>query len=389
MSQADRTIDVVCFGGEDWWYHNRGHIDMQLMRRYAKTRTVLYVNSIVMQKPRLQRGSKFIRKLKRKAKSIYTGLKRSDAGFWVYSPFSLPLHHLAWASACNTMILQLQIEREIRKLRIYDPVVWVACPAACRVALGIGKSKLVYQRTDRFEEYPNVEVETIKSYDLQLKANADLTIFVNSALFEGESSQCKKGVYLDHGVDFDLFAHAHKDSPIPEDMKAIPKPIAGFFGGIDEHTFDAAFVEKIVDLAADFSFVFVGEVSADVSSLARRKNVWFFGKKSYEEVPDYGKCFDVCLMPWKQNRWIAACNPVKLKEYLALGKPVVSTPFVELQKYEDVVYQAESPQKFADAMKQALRQDGSAQIAARQNKVKQASWDDKARFVFNELFGDC
>lgn len=81
------------------------HIDMQLMRRFAKMGVTVYVNSIVMQKPKLAQGRKFIEKLVRKTKSIFTGLKKSDAGFWVYSPFTLPVHHLAWARPLNEIIL--------------------------------------------------------------------------------------------------------------------------------------------------------------------------------------------------------------------------------------------------------------------------------------------
>lgn len=81
------NIDILCFGGEDWWYHNRGHFDMQLMRRFAQIGTTVYVNSIVMQKPNPQEGKKFLQKIVRKAKSISKGLQKSDAGFWIYSTF--------------------------------------------------------------------------------------------------------------------------------------------------------------------------------------------------------------------------------------------------------------------------------------------------------------
>ena len=149
-----KKVDVLCFGGEDWWYHNRGHIDMQLMRRFSQLGTTVYVNSIIMQKPNLAQGRNFIRKLIRKTKSILTGLRKTDIGFWVYSPLSLPVHHVSWARGLNQAILHYQIRRVTRKLGIRHPVVWVACPAACDVAVKMRKSKLVYQRTDRFEEYP-------------------------------------------------------------------------------------------------------------------------------------------------------------------------------------------------------------------------------------------
>lgn len=387
-----KRLDIICFGGEDWWYHNRGHIDMQLMRRFARVGTTLYVNSIVMQKPKLARwtgGSKsFTHKLIRKARSIFRGLRKSDAGFWVYSPFSLPVHHIGWLRKLNEIILRLQLRFVARKLGIRNPVIWVACPAACDVALRIKKTKLVYQRTDRFEEYPNVDSEIISQYDRRLKANADLTVFVNSTLYDEESDQCRKAILLDHGVDFDMFATAENSEEVPNDIRDIKKPIVGFFGGIDGHTSDIELVEKVTDLLSELSFVFIGKASTDCSQLVSRENVWMLGQKPYEQIPNYGKCFDVAIMPWRQNRWIQACNPIKLKEYLALGKPIVSTPFAELQKYRDVVYEAKTPEEFADCIKKALVEDNPERIAARRSKVKDASWKSKAEQVMNELFGN-
>ena len=92
--QDMEKIYVLCFGGEDWWYHNRGHIDMQLMRRFSKKGKTLYINSIVMQKLNIGQGRKFIQRFTRKAKSVFTGLRKTDEDFWVYSPFSLPVQHI-------------------------------------------------------------------------------------------------------------------------------------------------------------------------------------------------------------------------------------------------------------------------------------------------------
>ena len=386
-----RRIDVLCFGGEDWWYHNRGHVDMQLMRRFARLGTALYVNSIVMQKPNLQKGigggKSFSQKLSRKIKSILKGLKKSYAGFWVCSPLSLPLHHIGWARPVNTAILRWQLLWITRKLSIREPIVWVACPVACDVAIGMKKARLVYQRTDRFEEYPNVDTDIIRQYDRQLKAHADLVIYVNRTLYQEEMGQCRKSIYLDHGVDYDMFAGTDNDNSVPDDMKGIEVPIVGFFGNIDDHTSDMELIQRVTDLLPEMRFVFVGRVSVECRGLSTRKNVKMLGQKPYEQIPHYGKCFDVAIMPWQQNRWIAACNPVKLKEYLALGKPIVSTPFPELHKYHEVVYIGSGPEEFARLIKDALAEDGPERITARRKKVEKATWDSKVKLVLEELFG--
>lgn len=381
-------MDVLCFGGEDWWYHNRGHTDMQLMRRFANKGTVLYVNSIVMQKLNIGQRKKFVQRLVRKAKSIFTGLQKTGEGFWVYSPFSLPVQHIKILKPLNEMLLRMQIKHVSQKIGLKSPVVWVACPPACDIAIKMKKIKLVYQRTDRFEDFPNVDIELVKSFDRKLKENADLTIYVNDALFQEETDQCRKAFYLDHGVDFDMFSGPINSDSEPSDLLPIPKPKAGFIGSIDDCNPDIDFLEKVIEFLPDISFVTIGREQMDCSAFKARKNVWMLGQKQYEDVPEYGKRFDVLLLPLKQSKWAEAVNPLKLKEYLAMGKPVISTPFPELKKYEDVVYVADTPDKFAGCIRAALSEDSPELIRKRQEKVKDSSWDSKAAIVIKELFSN-
>jgi glycosyltransferase involved in cell wall biosynthesis len=386
--KEQKNISFLCFGGQDWWYHNHGHIDIQLMRRFAKLGKAVYVNSIVMQKPNFSRNGEFCKKFKRKIKSIFTGLKKIDHNFWVYSPFSLPLHHIGWTRNLNSRIVLFQIRNVMRKLNMRNPTILVACPAAYETALMLKPTGLIYFRTDLYEVFPNVDAATIKYYDHNLKQKADLTLYVNRQLYEAESAQCRKALYLDHGVDYEMFASAEKNRSIPPETTNIKRPIVGFFGEINSHTVDIELLEKLAGLLPDMSFVFVGNKAADYPGLTKQKNVWMLGQKPYEQVPDYGKCFDVAIMPWRQTDWIQACNPVKLKEYLALGKPVVSTPFPELKKYKDVVLEADTAKNFADKIKQALKQNSPKSVAARRTKVSNDGWDNKAETVLKILNGE-
>lgn len=388
MKNSQKQAWFVCFGGEDWWYHNHGHIDFQLMKRFAIDSEVLYVNSLVMQKLGILHKNSFKTRLIRKAKSIIHGLKKTEAGFWVYSPLSLPLHQYKWGRFLNEIIVRLQIKYAATRLGIHQPVVWVACPAACNVADKMKKSRLVYQRTDRYEEYPNTDAHSIEIYDRKMKSNADLTIFVNSELYNKEAEQCKRAIYLDHGVDFDLFAEAENSNFIPADMRDFCKPVAGFFGAIDSHTFDSDFVCELADLLPRVTFILIGKSSLNSSRLHLRSNIRMLGQKSYDQIPHYGKCFDVAIMPWMKNSWIQACNPVKLKEYLALGKPVVSRTFPELQKYSDVVYQTDDVEDFARLITEAIESNTAPAVEARRQRVKQFTWENKAQTVLSELFDE-
>ena len=248
------------------------------------------------------------------------------------------------------------------------------------------KAKLVYQRTDRFEDDPNVDRDTILAYDRKLKAAADVTVYVNRSLYDQEADQCKKALFLDHGVDYEMFATAELASDVPADIADIKKPVVGYFGALDGHKLDTGFLEAVADRLPNISFVFIGKPSLDCSQLSARKNVWMLGQKTYEELPHYGKCFDVAILPWRVNKWTEAANPIKLKEYLALGKPIVSTPaFTELQEYCDVVYEAGTPEEFAECIEKAYSEDSPDLVAKRRGKVARASWDSKAELVLGEL----
>jgi len=379
-------MQTLCFGGQDWWYHNRGHVDIQLMRKYAQTGRVLYVNSIVMQRPKLSQGRRFVQKLMRKSKSILRGLKKVADNFWVYSPISLPLHHRDWSRALNTAALRVQVRGAEMLLRLRNPVVWVVCPAAGDVALGLRRSKLVYLKTDSYELFPNVDTDIVRDYDRRLKTHADLTVFVSRELYNVEAGECRRAFFLDHGVDYDMFASA-TDDDCPSDLRETKHPIVGYFGSLDGHTVDYHLIDRLTDLLPDMSFVFVGRVYSEFPVFASKRNVRMLGQKDYEQIPRYGRQFDVAIMPWNQTAWIQRCNPIKLKEYLALGKPVVSTPFAELRNYHDLVYTAQTPEDFAARIRQALAENGPQRIAARRERVAPYTWENRAETVLQELFG--
>jgi glycosyltransferase involved in cell wall biosynthesis len=288
----------------------------------------------------------------------------------------------------NHEVLNHQILHQMRKLRFNKPLVWVTCPAAAPVAINLARTKLVYQRSDCYEQLPGVDSEQVKKYDQLLKQHADLVIYVNKEFMVREINDCKKALFLDHGVDYNFFAGALQNSYIPPEMQQIPHPILGFYGGIDEHTTDIALVEKVADLLKKFSIVLIGSSSLDLSSLASRRNVYLLGQKPYDQIPHYAKCFDICFMPWQQNKWIQACNPIKLKEYLALGKPIVSTPFKELGSYDGLVTVACDAVSFADAVITTWRQNCPELVSQRQKSVSNSTWDIKAQRVLRALWQD-
>ncbi|MCC6795757.1 MAG: archaeosortase/exosortase family protein [Candidatus Hydrogenedentes bacterium] len=367
---------IVCFGGVDWWYHNRGHYDVQMMRELSRDMPVVYVNSIGMRTPRVGEGRVFIGRVARKVKSWGRGLKVVSENFAVLSPVSIPKFHQT--SLARALLIE-QVRDAAEYMGISSPLLWVACPPAAEVFEKIPAAGLVYQRTDRFEHYPGVDPARIRAYDLTLKQSADVTLFCSTSVYESETSECRSALFVDHGVDFDQFEAAGRGATTePNDVRDIPRPRIGFVGGIDAHTFDPELFLSVARAMPNCSFVLVGGCSLP-EEWCDLSNVYMLGRKPYTEVAAYMAACDVLIMPWNQNAWIKACNPVKLKEYLAVGRPIVSTPFDELSKYEAHVEIAEDAQQFVAHIQRVLENPGDP--APRRARVKQETWSVKAASV--------
>lgn len=394
QTHAPRKIDfdsVICFGDSDWWYHNRGHYDMQMMRHLSRHVPVLYVNSIGLRVPRLGEGSMFFRRITRKLASLRRGLVTVDTGFSVFSPLVVP-GRIGMVCSRQTMVLQIRWAQ--RRLGMRRPLAWVVCPPAAAIVPALAPARLVYQRTDRYEDYPGVDTQQVIRFDQFMKAKADLTLFCSSYLMQQEQGQCRRALFADHGVDYDEFAHAgdqpalhHKVADAPHDpvtsqLATVPRPRVGFVGSIDAHTFDPQLFNEVACALPDVHFVLVGACSLP-AGWCHAPNVTMLGRQPYERVAECMAACDVLIMPWNNSDWIRACNPVKLKEYLAIGRPVVSTPFEELRRYDGYVRVATDSQQFASHIRQALANPPDSQ--ALRQRVRQETWPSKARLVLDAL----
>lgn len=381
MSDETRTFDgVICFGGEDWWYHNRGHYDMQMMRELSRVVPVLYVNSIGMRVPRVGEGSMFLRRVFRKLKSLRRGLVRVRENFHVASPLVAPA---GLGAGLNRGALAFQVRALARRAGIRRPLVWIACPPAAEVVDRLRPAAVVYQRTDRFEAFHGVNPERIKGFDTFLKGRADVTLFCSSWLMAQERDGCASAEFIDHGCDYEAFARAGGGAdPEPGDIAPIDRPRVVFVGGIDIHTFDPELFKQAASAVPEAQFVLVGGCSLS-EGWVNLPNVHLLGRKPYEEVPAYMAAGDVLIMPWNRNDWIQACNPVKLKEYLAVGRPVVSTPFPELERFAGLVRVAGDSEGFAREIRAALAEPGAAEPG--RARVAEETWTAKGRAALRAL----
>lgn len=382
---------VICFGGEDWWYHNRAHYDMQMMRELSSRVPVLYVNSIGMRVPTMTEGGMFFKRVQRKLKSFSRGLVNVRIGFSVQSPVAVPGR---LGMKLSSWLLPRQIERAAAKLDMQNPLIWVACPPGIEAAQKMKHAGLVYQRTDRFECYEGVDQALIKSFDVTLKREADLVLYCSRHLFEEEASEGHVSAFIDHGVDFRKFVTAgdHPEARgsaapqlIRDVMEGVSGPRVGFVGDIDSAVFDHVLLLETAALLPEVQIVLVGACSLPEGWADGAANVHLTGRVPYEDVPATMASMDVLMMPWHRSEWIEACNPIKLKEYLATGRPVVSTDFPELRHYEGLVAIANEPELFAAAITKGL-EDADPTLKQRgRERIADATWTSRAASVLEEL----
>lgn len=375
----DKDFDsILCIGTVDWWYHNRGHFDLQILKYLQKKVPVLYINSIGMRLPKPGKGN-FIGKLKRKFKSFCRGLKKVDENFWVYSPINIPSVFSGMPSSQS--LLSFQIKWASRRLGFKKPLCWVGTPTGFPIVKNLDKSKMLYQCTDLYAAYDGVDNEVIRDLDYKLRTMSDVTIFCSSLLKETFGPDCAKAVFVDHGVDYNDFVTGASAAE-PKDLSGIPHPRVGFVGGISNGVFDTQLFLDVARKAPEFNFVLVGNCDLP-SDWCTLKNVHLLGKKNLSEVPAYMAYCDVLTVFFCNNDWTNACNPIKVKEYFAVGKPVVSTPIAELNNYPGLIMTAATSEEFIEYLR--TYQNWFAGIESCRNTVINKTWKDQAELLWSSL----
>jgi glycosyltransferase involved in cell wall biosynthesis len=209
-----------------------------------------------------------------------------------------------------------------------------------------------------------------------LLMRADLVFTGGRRLYEAKSRLHPNVHFFGCGVDVAHFARARSgDTPIPADVAAIPEPVLGYFGVIDERL-DYALLSRLADTHPDWSLVMIGPTAkVDPTELPQAPNIHWLGQRSYMELPAYVKAFDICLMPFALNAATQFINPTKTLEYMAAGKPIVSTPVPDVvRNFAPIVRIAASGEEFAAACAAVLAGDGADSIGAGIERAAQSTW---------------
>ena len=368
--------DVVCFAGDDYWVsnpHSRYHIAHALRRRGHR---VLWVSNIGMNIPKVRKKG-FLKRVLLRMRSWTRWLETAEPDFVVMTPIALPLFGNKFVEGLLDRWLLFQVRLAMRIGRFSRPMIFASIPTMANVVAKLPNRGVIYYYSDKYSAYRDITArESIIERDELLFESAD-AVFCASRPILDELVDKRPGVfYMPHAVDFRRFnTAAFDDRPVPEDLASITNPVIGYFGSIDDSN-DFQLIRYLAEKEPSWQFVMIGRVMGDLDGIQSLPNVHTLGFKPYQTVPYYGKGFDLGIMFWKMTDWIRHSHPLKTREYLSLGIPVVSVAIEEVEReYEGIVSIAETPEEFLAAIRRELAEDTPEKRTQRIQCVQGESWD--------------
>ncbi|HKO36649.1 MAG TPA: glycosyltransferase [Pyrinomonadaceae bacterium] len=375
---------IICFGGEDWWYHHP-HSKNHLMRRFARAgNKVIFVNSISMGLAPMKSGE-LLPRIKRKLKSYAKLARTTEEGITVVSPAVVPFFGSAAVTATNRRLLTAQIMSLAKRRGLTNPILWIAIPTAVEVVGRMNESLLIYHVSDKYDantmDHATDPAFIRKLHERAIEA-ADLVFYSSRKLLEEATAGLEKSHLLEQAVDFDHWSRlSNGEMKIAEAVERIPQPRIGYFGAIEPWLIDQDLIKRASHERPDWNWIFIGNKSRGLE-IENLPNVHCLPPVSYDELPHYAAGFDVCVLPWNTEvPFTSYGSAIKVREYLATGKPVVISPLPEYESMRDVLRIGRSRDQFLELVDEALREEGTELALRRQSAVRAGTWDARAEWV--------
>jgi UDP-galactopyranose mutase len=347
--------DLVCLSHLRWDFVFQR--PQHLMTRWAKHARVLYVEEPLEcegRQPRLE-----VKPYDERLSAVVPRLPRGAS----------PENARRWQSEL--------LEKLVAGDGLRDFVLWYYTPMALPLTRGLSPSAIVYDCMDQLSAFHGAPPE-LTLLERQLLDHADVVMAGGYSLSRAKQ-KIRSDVHLfPSSVDVGHFRNARQPQAEPADQRVIPHLRLGFFGVIDERM-DLPLLAGIAALRPDWHIVVLGPVAKiDPATLPRAGNIHYLGQKSYTELPRYIASWDVAIMPFARNESTRFISPTKTPEYLAAGRPVVSTSIADVvEPYGrlKLVHIADTPQEFVNQVERALAQDPVQRRAEADVFLAGTSWD--------------
>jgi glycosyltransferase involved in cell wall biosynthesis len=377
-----RNESIICFA-HDWKGDptSKTHI----MRILSEKNRVLWVNSIGMRRPTV--SGRDTRRLLAKVRQLAQGLVRVNANLHVVSPLAVPLPGVPGVDRLNTMLLSASIRHFARRAGLTRPILWTFLPNTVGLVGQLGESRVIYHCVDEYSAFAGVPRDALRAMEEALVRRADLVLASSETLAEERRRWNPRTHFVSHGVDVTHFAQALSPTLAPPPETAgLPRPIIGFFGLIAEWI-DLDLIAEIARRRPRWTVLMIGKANVDTGALRGLPNVRLLGQKPYATLPAYCRVFDVGIIPFRIDALTVRANPLKLREYLAAGLPVVSSDLPEVRKYAGLARLAEGADGFVGAIEATLAEDGQAARSARVAAMARESWEARVEQI-SDLIDD-
>ncbi|HWG41259.1 MAG TPA: glycosyltransferase [Gemmataceae bacterium] len=373
----DQTI--ICLANNYFFDPTSKH---HVMRELSKSNNVLWINWHASRRPSLNRRD--FSSILEKLKQFRRGLVQVDERFWVLTPFVVPLPSSSLARKLNRWLLQVQTRRALRHLPGRRQV-WSFTADVGPLVGSFGEERVIYYCVDEFAAFSGYDVETTRRLDRELCEMSDLVLTTSQALYNSKRVYNSNTLFVPHGVLYDHFAQAlTADFPVAPDLADLPRPVIGYYGLIQDWQ-DLDLLAEVARRRPQWSIALVGKVQIDIARFRLIPNMHFLGQRPHADLPHYSRGFDVATIPHKINELTRNMNPIKLREYLAAGLPVVSTPLPEVRVYEPEVRIAEGADGWVAALEKAITDRSCENDRRRSALVATEGWAVRVRAISEEL----
>jgi len=365
--------------GDIW--RNRHHI----MSRLARKNTVLFASPPFYVRDVLQ-GI-----LSRNRPP--TGLSKVARGLYTYVPARwLPYSYSNRYRKMNDITRHVRIwqtKKAMNSLGMEKPILYIWYPLLVDMVGEFNESLVVYHCYDdyaSFTDQTEAEARHILAQEKRLLERADIVFAASEELCARKRVVNSNTHLVRNAVDYQLFARAQEaETLVPADVRRIPGRIIGCVSA-KTHYVDVDVLYNVFARRSDWSFVFIGNPESPGGgpweAFKKLPNVYFLGRRELSELPGYLKGFEVCLMPYLMTEGVlVADSPLKMYEYLAGGKPVVSMPLPLISHLNNVITFARDANEWAAAIENALDEDSPEMIEQRQAVARENTWDQRVTLI--------
>lgn len=367
------NVDMLVFG-EDWGALPSS--TQHLIRHLLPEMNIVWVNSLGLRRPKLCkrdmiRAAKKLQSMLSRNNTIGTDFESSGLKPHIVNPRVIPWPGNPIARKLNESLLTNLLQPMLAS-NDTRPILWTSLPSAADVVGKLGERACIYYCGDDFSALDGVDHKPIAKMEKKLVKKADLIIAASHKI--AEKFPQEKTLVLPHGVDFERFS-----TPAPRADDLGSGPVAGFYGSI-AGWFDTQLMLTTAQQLPHWRFVLIGPAHINIKELTEQPNIEWLGPRAHKDLAHYSQHWDVGILPFKNNAQIQACNPLKLREYLAAGQPIVSTHYPAINDYSNLVTIAEeSPLSFSKKIEEAYLANKKGDNLRRQASVKQESWQQKAK----------